>query len=309
MQISVIADDLVLNDKSGYLGNISGHVTLTDLEMFAKVCLRYHICCGLFFNKKRNLDNFKEIWFLQFDFDNGVTHEEIINKLGKTTNMVIMASKNHMKDKNDGKGEIPRFHVFLPMQKPINDSEFYHFCIKFLSKKWDIPIDVQATDATRYMFKHSKCLYINKSGWNLDISAYQLKLKWIAEVQQNELENEKRTERLKIENKNNNISFEQRLEAAKKIVKNNIGESIEGNDGDRTTFIAMCCAVQCGLSDEKIKEFSNWYNQNYCRPQWSNKALQHKIKSAKKKVLSGDHYPPRYILKVLGKENHMKNFK
>lgn len=307
MQISIIADQLVKSDKAGYLGNVSGFTTVTDLEMFAKICLKYHICCALFFNNKRNLDNFREIWFLQFDFDTGITCEEIISKFGKSTNMVIMASKNHMKDKNDGKGEIPRFHVFLPLQKPITDPDFYHFLVKNLAKKWDFPIDPQATDATRYMYKHSKCLYLNISGWNTEITE-QHNLEWVAENERIRKENEERTERLKSDNAKYQITFEDRYVAAQRLIKDYVGQSVEGMGGDRTTFKAMCYGIKCGLSEVYLIKFANWYNDNFCNPKWSPKALQHKIKSAKKKVLSGDYLNPKYIMKLIGKQNIQSSF-
>lgn len=307
MQISIIADDLVSNDKSGFLSSVSGFTNVKDLEMFAKICLKYHICCGLFFNNKRNLENFREIWFLQFDFDTGVSHEEVIKKIGPQANMVVMASKNHMKDKNDGKGVIPRFHVFLPLQSPINDADYYYYCVKHFAKKWDLPIDKQVSDATRYMFKHSQCLYMNKSKWNLDVSGV-LKLGWLSEQRQIEEENQRRSQKLVEENKKYNITFEERYEAAKKLIKEYVGESVQGCSGDVTTFKAMCYGIKCGLNEEYMKQFSDWYNSSYCKPPWTKKALQHKIKCAKKKVLSGDYFSIKYLLKIINKENFMNYF-
>lgn len=307
MQISIIADDLVKSDKAGYLGNVSGFTTINGLEMFAKICLKYHICCALFFNKKRNLDDFREIWFLQFDFDNGITCEEVISKLGSSTNVVVMASKNHMKDKNDGKGQIPRFHVFLPLTKPITDPDFYHFIVKSFAKRMQIPIDPQATDATRYMYKHSKCLHIKETGWNTEITDKHM-LEWNAENERIRKENEERTEKLKKDNAAYQITFDDRYAAAQKLVGDYVGQSVEGMGGDRTTFKAMCYGIKCGLNESFLLKFANWYNDNFCNPKWSSKALTHKIKSAKKKVLSGDCLHPKYIMKVIGKSDSIKQF-
>lgn len=310
MQISIISDELVSNDKGGYLSKVSGYATIKDLEMFAKVCLKYHICCGLFFENNRNLDSFREIWFLQFDFDTGISHEEIINRIGKdSVNIVIMASKNHLKDKNDGKGAIPRFHVFLPLKSPITDSDFYHYCIKYYAKKWNIPIDKQVSDATRYMFKHSKCLYINNSKWNMDVTTGMVKLSWLAEQKHAEEENQKRTEQLAQDNRNYNITFDERLDAAKKMVQDYVGESVEGHGGDVNTFKAICYGIKCGLNDDYMRTFSDWYNSTYCRPVWTKKALQHKIKCAKKRIQSGDFFSAKYIMKIIKKEDFMNYFK
>lgn len=299
LQISVISDDMITHDKTGYLGNVSGFVKVKDLDMFAKICLKYHICCGLFFHNKRNLKDFREIWFLQFDFDNGTSYESIVEKL-KKYNIVIMASKNHLIDKGDGKGIIPRFHVFLPLAKPIIDAEYYHYLIKKMAKDWDIGIDTQATDATRYMFKHSQVLFKqDDADWNFDPTHYEMG--WKSYKMREEIQNNEKTEILKKENKKYQVSFQDRMNAAKKMVGDYIGDAIQGMDGDRTTFAAMCYGVKCGLTDIHLQEFSDWYNINHCKPLWSKKALQHKIKSAKKRVKSGDFYHPNYIIKVIGK--------
>lgn len=300
LQISVITDDMITHDKTGYLGEVSGYTSVKDLDTFAKICLKYHICCGLFFHNKRNLEDFREIWFLQFDFDTGTTYESVIDKIQKY-NMVVMASKNHMVNKEDGKGPIPRFHVFLPLAKPITNPEYYHYLIKKMAKDWDIDIDPQATDATRYMFKHSRLLFKRESEWNFDPTHYEMG--WKAFKMREEQDNIEKTALLKEENKKYSVSFQDRMEAAKKLVESYLGDAIQGSDGDRTTFAAMCYGVKCGLTDTHLQDFSDWYNIHHCTPLWTTKALQHKIKSAKKRVKSGDFFHPNYIMKIIKKSS------
>lgn len=298
MFISIILDQNVTNDKVGNLSLVNNVVKVKDLEFFAKVCLKYHICCGTFFNNKRKLEDFKEIWFLQYDFDNGTNVDTVIEKLSGY-NFVIMASKNHLKEKNDGKGIIPRFHVFIPLQTPITDEEYYKHIIKKYAKKWNFNIDKQSIDATRYFYKHSAFLYGCKTKFNFDANTGQNKLEWASEKQKEAKENEDVMNFLEEQNKINNITYSERIKAAKIMISEKVGESISGNGGDKNTFIALCYAVRCGLNDSGIKEVADWYNLSYCTPKWNQRELLHKIKYAKKLVKMSSFLSPQYLMKII----------
>ena len=59
---------------------------------------------------------------------------DIVSKLSKFSyRYIILASKNHNRDKGDGNGIIERFHVFIPVSIPITDQTFYKSCIKSFS--------------------------------------------------------------------------------------------------------------------------------------------------------------------------------
>ena len=75
------------------------------------------------------------------------------------------------------------------------------------------------------------------------------------------------------------------------------------NLGNNNTFIAACYAVRCGLQDSDIYEVLEWYNTNYCKPKWTKREIDNKVKYSKKIVEYADYFTPRYLLKLLEKFN------
>jgi hypothetical protein len=301
MQISIIDKNLVSDDKKGNLSKISKVVDIKDIKMFAAIALKYHICCGIFKDGIRRIDHLENIQFLQFDFDNGkVSVEDVIKKF-PINNMIILASKSHMVDKNDGNGTIPRFHMFLPLKTPIVDAEFYSFLVKYISYRQEIPIDRRAVDCTRYFFKHSKLLYGRISAEDLNPEEYKDNFK----KEKEEKDRKRREQEQKLEqlNKNSNISLTDRKETAKILIEQRVKESIQGQEGNNKTFIAACFAVRCGLPDMQIYEIMEWYNNNYCKPKWNKREIDNKVKYAKLKVDYSDYFTPSYITYIL-KENN-----
>lgn len=298
MKISIINDDKIMNNKAGDLGTISSVLEIDNLKDFAKVCLKHHICCGTFRNNIRNLEKLEKIWFLQYDFDDGTTVESVIEKL-KEYNMVILASKNHMIDKNDGRGIIPRFHVFLPMSEPLDNVKFYSWLIKYLAEKFQLQIDRRAIDSTRYFYKHSKFLYGKANAENIRPGFYYPN--YCFHVAKENALNEKKEEFLNKQNEKYGISSYDRLQAAKKLIEEKVGSSISGYGGNNNTYVATCYCVDCGLNTSQIWEVMNWYNDNFCNPKWKKNQLENKIKYATKLVQIKDYYPPQKILKIIGK--------
>lgn len=300
MKISIIKNDLVKDNKAGNLAKVSAIVNFNTLHDFVKLALNFHICCGLFENNERKLSNFKSIKFLQYDFDNGTKSEEVSKILdSKNFNYIILASKNHLIDKNDGKGCIERFHLFIPLKKELTDSEFYSFLIKYLSEKWKFSIDRKAVDSTRYYFKHSKLLYIkdtlddlNSNHYKENYSQYKIKERQEAEKVDEYLENL---------DKQSYIPYQDRIEAAKLYIENKVGASISGCGGNNLTFVAACVAVSCGLKDIDVIAVLNWYNDNYCKPKWKPSGLQNKLKYARKIVKVDNYYSSNRIKKILGR--------
>lgn len=300
MKISTILEENVKDNKGGNLGQVSEVIDILGLKQFAKIALEKHICCGLFKDNIRKLDNFQNIWFLQYDFDNGTDIKSVINIFSQY-NMVILASKNHMVDKNDGRGIIPRFHLFLPLSTPITDYNFYSFLIKYLANENHIKIDRKAVDATRYFYKHTKLLYGKSTGKNLDWTIY--KTNYECALLKEKEQNDVKENYLKIQNEKYNINFQERLEAAKLLIQKKVGYSISGNGGNNSTFVAACLCIRCGLNKSQINEVMEWYNINYCNPKWSKSGIENKIKYANKLVKFSDYFSPGYLLKIIGKMN------
>lgn len=301
MQISIIDNKLVSNDKKGNLSKVSKVVDIKNMKMFAAIALKYHICCGIFNDGIRRIDHLNNIHFLQFDFDDGKISVDDIKAKFPFHNMIILASKSHMIDKKDGKGEIPRFHVFLPLKTPINNAEFYSFLVKYIAYRQEIPIDRRAVDCTRYFFKHSKLLYGRISGEDLNPLEYEDNFK----KEKDEKDRKRRDQERKLEetNKNSNITIHDRKEAAKILISKRVPESIQGHEGNNNTFIAACYAVRFGLPESQIYEILDWYNINYCKPKWNKRELDNKVKYAKLKVDYSDYFTPSYIIYIL-KENN-----
>jgi len=299
MQISIIEESLVKDDKSGNLSKISQVIDINNLNDFSTIALQTHICCGIFKDNIRRLVNFEYINFLQYDFDNGTSPEEVI-KIFRRYNKVILASKNHMLDKNDGKGIIPRFHLFLQLDSPVTDYEFYSFIIKRIADDEKIAIDRRSVDATRYFYKHSDILHVMTARENIISKNY--KPFYDDYNRKKDLEDDERLKYLENSNKKYSITSDQRYKAAKQLVQTKVKASISGNGGNNNTFNVACYGVKCGLNDAALKDLLNWYNDNYCFPKWSKSGIDNKIKYAKKIVKYSDHFTPPYIFKIIGIE-------
>ncbi len=161
MKISLIYPDRVSESKGGFLSHVDDVAEFDTLDEFAEIALGTHIAPGVFIENRKKQDCLQGIQFLCFDFDDGtITAEEVHNQLMHKVNHVILGSKNHLKDKGDGRGIIERFHVFIPTDKPIATPELYRYIYDKVSAfyRWDI--DTNCKDAARYFYQHSQSLYV-----------------------------------------------------------------------------------------------------------------------------------------------------
>ena len=185
MNCSVIYDSRVRPDKGGWIGQCDEEVTEATLDEIARVMLACHSAPAIFKDHKRNKSSLISIDYLCFDFDEGslskVIREDCVTK---QWNHLILASKNHLKDKGDGKGIIERFHLFLPVKQPITDAEFYSYAVRTLGKMMGWNIDKAATDCSRYFYRHSSILYKEERFNNLNLD-------WIKDMQIKEQETKK----------------------------------------------------------------------------------------------------------------------
>jgi hypothetical protein len=139
------------------------------LEDYGVIMTNFHITPAIFNNNRRNKTEFQSIDFLCFDFDDGTLSQKIhTDSVAKHWNHLIVGSKNHMKDKNDGKGVIERFHLFIPLQQPIKDAELYKYSVIKLGEILEWSMDKNATDCSRYFYKHSQVLYCEEKLNNLN---------------------------------------------------------------------------------------------------------------------------------------------
>jgi hypothetical protein len=118
--------------------------------------------------------NAKEIQFLSYDFDNGVASKDI-HKLAWDYNHVVLASTNHLVDKQDGKGVQERFHLFIKLDKPITDPIMYRFICKHFADnilKCPKKSDSSVMEMSRYFYKHKEILYVNDNRKDLVTGIY-----------------------------------------------------------------------------------------------------------------------------------------
>lgn len=174
IRFSILNDKYINDDKAGSPVYIEAEAMADNLSDMINGLQSYHIAVALFRHGYRCGKDWLSNDFLALDFDNGTLSKDIHYKLCELDiNHLIMASKNHLKDKNDGLGIVERFHVFIPFDRPITDPNLYSFIgIKFpqfLGWKTD-----QSTtkDKTRYFYKHRECLFISEHRNNLELDPF-----------------------------------------------------------------------------------------------------------------------------------------
>lgn len=183
---SVIDDSLVKNNKGGFLSHVSATFEWEDLKEFTKLCLKYHVAPAEFKDNRKNQEHFEGITLLCYDFDDGTTHEEVKKKVKGIVPYTILASKNHLKDKGDGKGIIERFHLFILIEEPITDVEFYKYLWEKIKKTLELKdVDKSSVDPSRYYFKHSEFLSGSFKGNPIRIESYKKLWQNVKKYEQN----------------------------------------------------------------------------------------------------------------------------
>lgn len=164
---SYYGDECVNDSKKGFLGKLSGTKEWSSLKDLLCLLKEHHGVCGKFKDNYRNGDNFEESYCLFFDFDTGLNDFESVSKqliesgndtFGAPISHLIVASKNHLKDKDDGKGVIQRFHLYIELSSPITDIDYYKFLWSELGKSFNWILDESCKTPTKYAYKHPKGL-------------------------------------------------------------------------------------------------------------------------------------------------------
>jgi hypothetical protein len=132
------------------------------IEQFSERTTKTHVVNATFRGEnvnglyRRLSENIEQSHFLFYDFDNGEDIPFLIKTFMRLNCAIIATtSKNHMKDKGDGKGIIPRLHVHIPIN-PINGTgdkttaEFMSFCWKRIVEELKLDCaDTNAMDGVR----------------------------------------------------------------------------------------------------------------------------------------------------------------
>jgi hypothetical protein len=159
MKLSYISDERVTESKGGNLGEVDGIITLDSFAELTDACLKYHVAVSLFHDGRRHGDNFSGSYFLGFDFDDGSRSHDVHSEcIRRNWSHIIMGSKNHLKDKGDGRGPLERFHLFLQYRS--ESKEDYKYAAKKIASITGWSSDRACTDATRYFYRHSQTLFV-----------------------------------------------------------------------------------------------------------------------------------------------------
>ena len=276
MKISIISDENVLPDKTLASNEVSAVQEIESLSDLSEIGLEFHITPATFHNIEykqewiktdwhkqfigqtgywKQLPNFEQIQFLCFDFDKGdITSQQIHNRL-KHINHLILGSKNHMKDKGDGKGIVERFHVFIPLDESITDKDFYKFCCKKLASALGWKSDNNVMEASRYFYRHGSQLFITEDKSNFSLDTYKRMF----------LENDlpKRTIQY-----DNNVPTLEKFKRTKyfKIMKNGELQS-DGNRYDLSNRIIGCMKLLGVDSSDALNLFDEYssYGKSFTR--------------------------------------------
>jgi hypothetical protein len=167
MLISLIDDGKVREDKSGNLSHVSFAEPMANMDDLAEAIVNFHFAPGVFRDNKRDKEHFEGIELLCYDFDQGTPWEPFAEKF-KEFKHVIAGSKNHMKDKNDGKGAIPRWHLFLGIDAPVVCPDAYKVLIRNRGQRYGLTnSDKACNDVTRYFYRHSVILSKQSKGGHI----------------------------------------------------------------------------------------------------------------------------------------------
>jgi len=179
--VSLIPPELVDRKTKALHGSRVGSVrevaTLPDL---GKLALEHDLAPAVFRDGVKKKANLIAIDWLIYDFDDGTPSARIHrilcsdNYRGWPLNHLLAGSKNHLRDKGDGRGEIERFHIFIPLRSPITDPDFYSFVWVEFARLFlkELTPDPACKDASRYLAKHSSVLFIEESGIDLPLEMF-----------------------------------------------------------------------------------------------------------------------------------------
>ena len=296
MIISYFSDECIKDDKSGFLGVLTGSQEVRGLKELVQASLDLHICISTFKDDFRRYSNLISNQLMVFDFDKGEKcSKDIHNQLMELgVAHIILGSKNHMKDKQDGKGIIERFHLFIPLKNKytLDDKDFWKWCWKKINRELQYASDEACNDMTRYFYKHSKLLFgggkilLDLDEWRDEYNNWK-KIK-------DAIEKDREEKELKKLQKYGTASLEDIEKALQKIISAS-ESSVEKFGVDQTTFKVACKLAKHGGSISHLQQ----YNNLKCEPKWSDAQIKHKWDSAKKST-KGSYISKKVIQLIIG---------
>jgi len=264
MKVSRLDPQYINDNKGGVPIYITDIVEVKDLEDLGLIACHNHITMGVFNPLYRCNDNWQCSYVLGVDFDNGLHTADEVHKwlVNEKLNHVIVSSKNHLRDKEDGKGIIERFHVFLPFSERIKLPELYPFIAVTLVTlaKWSV--DIGATkNRSVYYYKSREVLHVYEDGNPLPVPLFE-KLKARQDLlldKKRELDRKDAERRKKLYGESNPVEMFKRTKYFKMME-----QGVLQSDGHRyaTSSEIIGGMIKCGLELEEalmlFDEYSNY---------------------------------------------------
>jgi len=181
-RISLIPPHWVDPETKALHGSEVGFVQeIESLSDLADLAVNFDVAPALFRENIRRKSHLESMDWLIYDFDDGTSsrriHEILTgeNYRGWRLNHLVAGSKNHMRDKGDGRGAVERFHIFLPLKTPITEPDFYSFLWSEFARLFltGLTPDPACKDVTRYFVKHSVVLFVEGEGIDLPLEMFR----------------------------------------------------------------------------------------------------------------------------------------
>jgi len=240
---------------------VDGELTISNLRQLTDALLSHHISFATFTDGYRCYDNLISTSWLAYDYDNGTTTRQLIKLLGNKPH-IIMASKNHMKDKGDGKGVIPRVHIFVPLAHPATLADKDAYKATWRKHIPVVGVDTTSSDMTRYYYKHKEMLAVGGE-WNNKIILEAAEIITLPDTTS------------KPPNRSSYKINEILLKSP---------ASVSGNGGRRTTYITALNIARAGGDYSDLQ----CYNATKCSPNWRDSDLQTIWNNAQQWILKGN---------------------
>src|SRR5258708_6257419 len=133
-KVSLIPSGMVDPETKAMHGSEVGLVQeIEGLSDLATLAVNFDLAPAVFQQNIRRKANLLSMDWLIYDFDDGTSSGRIHEILAGDNyrdwrlNHVLAGSKNHLRDKGDGRGQVERFHFFIPLRTPITDADLYSF--------------------------------------------------------------------------------------------------------------------------------------------------------------------------------------
>jgi hypothetical protein len=163
--------------RGSEVGLVHEVVGLSDL---ATLAVNFDLAPAVFKDGVRRKSNLMSADWLIYDFDDGTPSARLHEILSGENfrrwrlNHLLAGSKNHLRDKGDGRGPIERFHVFIPLRTPITEADFYSFVWVEFARLFlrGLTPDPACKDVSRYLARHSAVPFTDEAGMDLPLEMF-----------------------------------------------------------------------------------------------------------------------------------------